>query len=693
MPKGNCEFSGNGGQYFSTVFIHLFLISMFTFGIYSAWAWVRLLKLKASHTTINGKPVSFTGTGGQLFSLMLVHGLLTVITAGFYFPWAICKFFAWRTQNTLVGEKPGEFSGTGGSLFLFYLIHLMLLPMITLGIYSFWGIYKFYAWKEERTKYGGEKTSFGAGFWEFVKISFISNLLILVTLYLFSPWAMCMLFRWQINGLAVGDGEEVEHFPPVQTNIIVVAALIVIGLLPVSALGLFMKTQYDNMQQMKLQMEQTKRLEALKKKKKYRVPKPEQPAQAQQKPAPKPATKTTPPPAKPQPKAAPPVKPIQQEKINFEFEMTRLNNLINIDDKNSDAHYNRAWLMEFKGDLEGALKDYSRATELNKKHVDAYYNRGLVYVKMKKYEEAIKDFSEVLKTNPRSLDAMVNRANAYLAQGKTGPALRDYNDAIKIKPRDGDLYYNRAAAYHASGDDEKAKEDHQKAEELGYSSAKQASPSPSASGPTDLRKAALDCRMEPFLSHMVPATKQKVLHFESIRTNLDRALDKLFETAKQFAGGKVERQKGTVRFLIKGEDPRWSNVFGPQWKEIIKQKPNEPRFFMINVAYSWQEECTALQKFQACLEDPSFCQEQKAQGSALQMRKVDGSWRLITEKGKQEWDEVFKLGQGLLEIMQWANDYLAKKRGRMPYEELMLSLAEGYMERLTALPANLQKPN
>jgi uncharacterized membrane protein YjgN (DUF898 family) len=57
MAKGNCEFKGTGGQYFVTVFIHLFILGSLTLGIYTPWALVRLWRLKASHNTMNGKSV------------------------------------------------------------------------------------------------------------------------------------------------------------------------------------------------------------------------------------------------------------------------------------------------------------------------------------------------------------------------------------------------------------------------------------------------------------------------------------------------------------------------------------------------------------------------------------------------------------------------------------------------------------
>ena len=77
MAKSNCQFEGNGGQYFSAVIFHLGLFSMVTLGLYLPWALVRLFKLKASHSTIQGKKTTFSGTGGEFFVRLLLNGLLT----------------------------------------------------------------------------------------------------------------------------------------------------------------------------------------------------------------------------------------------------------------------------------------------------------------------------------------------------------------------------------------------------------------------------------------------------------------------------------------------------------------------------------------------------------------------------------------------------------------------------------------
>ena len=450
MAKGNCEFTGSGGQYFPTVFIHMFLLTAITFGIYSPWALARLLRLKASHTTINGKKVVFKGKGSDLLVILVVNLILTMVTLGIYGSWAICKVCDWRVRNTFVGGKQSRFIGRGGEFFVFYLIHLLILPVLTFGIYSIVGMYRFFAWKEEHTKYGDEKTSFGGGFGGFFKVSFIGWILNLITLNLFTPWYMCMLYRWQVQGLAVGDGTEVKHFPRVKTSFLL---LVIFLLLPIFAIiGLSVMTwslkdkfkagsmgtvQFDNFRQMKRGSIQGRKILT-----KKRAP------------------------------AAPlPVEKPQKEAIDYEREIKRLDDLIKMDGNNTDAFFNRAWFYASKGNLDQAVKDYTRAIEINNKLGKAYYNRGLIYVKMEDFMLAVKDFQTASELMPLDVDVSCNRGNANYQLGRIALAIEDYTDALKIKPDDGDIYYNRAIAYHAKGEDQKANSDFKKAESLGNKSA------------------------------------------------------------------------------------------------------------------------------------------------------------------------------------------------------------------------------
>jgi tetratricopeptide (TPR) repeat protein len=465
MPRGNCEFRGTGGQYFVTVFVHLFLLSIVTCGLYSSWAWVRLFKLKASHTSVNGKQATFTGTGGQLFILVLVNGLLTLVTFGIYGPWAICRFFHWKTEHTLVAERSSRFTGTGGGLFFFYLIQLLILPLLTLGLYYFWGIYRLYAWKEEHSKYGGEKTSFGAGFAGFLSISVIGWALNVITLSLFLPWSLCMLYRWQIHGLAVGDSEGVSHFPPVKTNVLAVALIVIIGLFLFFGLGLEIKNQLESHLKESIQQPRITKIKKI-------HPKANRPLKTGTKGAPTPAT---PPAAKKKAiidQAGKKGEAPDRKAETDDLEIKRLDGLIDKDSGFAHAYYNRAWIYAAKGDLKKGIEDYTRAVKADNKYGDAYYNRGLLYVKMKRYDAAVEDFSRSLKLDPNAFDAYCNRGNVYFQLGKTDLAIKDYNAGLKIGPEDPDLHHNRGVVYLSMGKEKKAEKDFNKAESLRTKEAK-----------------------------------------------------------------------------------------------------------------------------------------------------------------------------------------------------------------------------
>jgi tetratricopeptide (TPR) repeat protein len=386
----------------------------------------------------------------------LVQGLLTLFTMGLYGPWALCKFFIWRTQNTIVGGRASRFTGNGASLFIFYLIHLFFLPLITLGLYSIYGVYRLYAWKEEHTQYGGHKTSFGGTFIDFFKIWLISAILNPLTLYIFLPWSMAMLYRWQIYGLMIGQRDKVNHFPQVKTNFAVAILLLLIGLILFLGLAVFVKNKIEKSDDhAPLQKGLSTTTEVME----------------------SPATRTG---QEPKTLSGPDRQKNKSEYIKEKLgdeelskELKRVNSLIALDAKNANAYYNRGWLYEYKGETGKAIEDYTKAVSIDRQHVEAFYNRGLIYSRQKKYELAIKDFTEVIKLRKDDSDVYNNRGNAFFQLGKLERALEDYHTAIRLNPRDADLYFNRAIVYRALGENKKAIQDFQKAADLGYKRAKE----------------------------------------------------------------------------------------------------------------------------------------------------------------------------------------------------------------------------
>ncbi len=76
------------------------LISVFTLGIGVPWAICLRESWYAKHTKIDGRQVTFDGTGLQLFGNYIKWFLLTIITLGIYSFWLSLKMKAWVTSHT-----------------------------------------------------------------------------------------------------------------------------------------------------------------------------------------------------------------------------------------------------------------------------------------------------------------------------------------------------------------------------------------------------------------------------------------------------------------------------------------------------------------------------------------------------------------------------------------------------------------
>jgi uncharacterized membrane protein YjgN (DUF898 family) len=105
----------------------------------------------ASKTTLDGVEFSFEGSGGELFSLYLIQGILTAVTFGLYSPWAVAKIANYYMNNTTLGDN-GKFTLDlqGGDLFSIVVLHGIILTVITFGLYAPWFIVKFTEYEYSR---------------------------------------------------------------------------------------------------------------------------------------------------------------------------------------------------------------------------------------------------------------------------------------------------------------------------------------------------------------------------------------------------------------------------------------------------------------------------------------------------------------------------------------------------------------
>lgn len=115
------------------------------------------------------------------------------------------------------------------------------------------------------------------------------------------------------------------------------------------------------------------------------------------------------------------------------------------------AYINRGSAYKEMGDYLSAIKDLTRAIEIDPRCTDAYVSRGSAYNSLGNHQQAIKDYTIGISLNPRYAEAFYGRGNVYYDKGYYQQAIEDYNSTVKLNPRYTLAYYNRGLAYKNSG--------------------------------------------------------------------------------------------------------------------------------------------------------------------------------------------------------------------------------------------------
>jgi Flp pilus assembly protein TadD len=105
-----------------------------------------------------------------------------------------------------------------------------------------------------------------------------------------------------------------------------------------------------------------------------------------------------------------------------------------------------------KGDLEGAVADYSEAARLHPNYSRPFNNRGNIYFYKGMYKEALADFNQALSLDPGVFETWNNRGNAKAMLSDLPGALGDYEKSLNLKPDYGEAYKNRGLVKMMQGD-------------------------------------------------------------------------------------------------------------------------------------------------------------------------------------------------------------------------------------------------
>ena len=85
---------------------------------------------KSGRFTFNGGAANYIGTA-------LLGGLITICTAGICYPYALVLGERWKAKHSTIEGRPIKFTGSATGLFGLW-IKWLFLSIITVGIYLFW---------------------------------------------------------------------------------------------------------------------------------------------------------------------------------------------------------------------------------------------------------------------------------------------------------------------------------------------------------------------------------------------------------------------------------------------------------------------------------------------------------------------------------------------------------------------------
>jgi len=81
----------------------------------------------------------------------------------------------------------------------------------------------------------------------------------------------------------------------------------------------------------------------------------------------------------------------------------------NVEDEETEKHFNQGLNKAKAGDYYGAINDYTKALMISPNYALAYYNRGVSKDKLKDYNGAISDYTKAIELEPNDASAHYNR--------------------------------------------------------------------------------------------------------------------------------------------------------------------------------------------------------------------------------------------------------------------------------------------
>jgi uncharacterized membrane protein YjgN (DUF898 family) len=197
MDKEQLRFTGSGREYFGIWIVNL-LLTIVTFGIYSAWAKVRRLQYFYRHTEVAGSSFDFHGSPsrilvGRVIALVMLFvynysvrlrsplTIVILVLIAVVMPWLLRNSFRFRLYNTSWRGTRFHFRGSVAGAYRVFLLNGFL-ALITIYVMAPFMHQRLKAYQHDNSWFGRTRCSFHARAGQF----YVIYLLLLAALVVFA---------------------------------------------------------------------------------------------------------------------------------------------------------------------------------------------------------------------------------------------------------------------------------------------------------------------------------------------------------------------------------------------------------------------------------------------------------------------------------------------------------------------------
>ncbi|OQA07691.1 MAG: Cellulose synthase operon protein C precursor [Bacteroidetes bacterium ADurb.Bin397] len=140
----------------------------------------------------------------------------------------------------------------------------------------------------------------------------------------------------------------------------------------------------------------------------------------------------------------------------FDLAIRDFTRAIEIDPSNPEAYNNKGLYFSEKGTIDSAMIFLDKAIAMKPEFHQAIYNKGNTFAKANNFPAAIEQYNKALELKPGYTDAVLNLGNCYAAMQDYKNALIYYRKVEEADPGNHKVIYNIGITYKFLGDEANA---------------------------------------------------------------------------------------------------------------------------------------------------------------------------------------------------------------------------------------------